>query len=68
MHGLVLYVIFSILCGYAYCTHVFDLSLSLAVKQLVDFEAMTTPSPDRFSKTAKSWMSLKGLVWFPVSN
>lgn len=27
--------------------------------QLVDFEAMTTPSPDSFSKTAKSWMNLK---------
>lgn len=29
------------------------------VFQLVDFEAMTTPSPDSFSKTAKSWMTLK---------
>lgn len=27
--------------------------------QLVDFEAMTTPSPDGFSKMAKSWMNLK---------
>lgn len=27
--------------------------------QLVDFEAMTTPSPDSFSKMAKSWMNLK---------
>ena len=27
--------------------------------KLVDFEAMTTPSPDGFSKTAKSWMNLK---------
>lgn len=27
--------------------------------QLVDFEAMTTPTPDSFSKTAKSWMNLK---------
>uniref|UniRef100_A0A8C5AI80 Tetratricopeptide repeat domain 13 n=1 Tax=Gadus morhua TaxID=8049 RepID=A0A8C5AI80_GADMO len=32
---------------------------------LVDFEAMTTPSPDGFSKTAKSWMNLKSLPsWY----
>lgn len=31
----------------------------IASFQLVDFEAMTTPSPDGFSKTAKSWMNLK---------
>uniref|UniRef100_A0AAX7UMC5 Tetratricopeptide repeat domain 13 n=1 Tax=Astatotilapia calliptera TaxID=8154 RepID=A0AAX7UMC5_ASTCA len=32
---------------------------------LVDFEAMTTPSPDSFSKTAKSWMNLKSLPsWY----
>lgn len=29
------------------------------VTQLFDFEAMTTASPDRFSKTVKSWMNLK---------
>ncbi|XP_014851725.1 PREDICTED: tetratricopeptide repeat protein 13 isoform X2 [Poecilia mexicana] len=27
--------------------------------KLVDFEAMTAPSPENFSKTAKSWMNLK---------
>uniref|UniRef100_A0AAX7TWZ2 Tetratricopeptide repeat domain 13 n=1 Tax=Astatotilapia calliptera TaxID=8154 RepID=A0AAX7TWZ2_ASTCA len=33
--------------------------------KLVDFEAMTTPSPDSFSKTAKSWMNLKSLPsWY----
>ncbi|XP_076872583.1 tetratricopeptide repeat protein 13 isoform X2 [Brachyhypopomus gauderio] len=33
--------------------------------KLVDFEAMTTPTPDRFSKTAKSWMNLKSLPsWY----
>uniref|UniRef100_A0A8D3E9C8 Tetratricopeptide repeat domain 13 n=1 Tax=Scophthalmus maximus TaxID=52904 RepID=A0A8D3E9C8_SCOMX len=33
---------------------------------LVDFEAMTTPSPDSFSKTARSWMNLKSLPsWYP---
>ncbi|KAM9495795.1 tetratricopeptide repeat protein 13 isoform 2-T2 [Clarias gariepinus] len=33
--------------------------------KLVDFEAMTTPSPDRFTKTAKSWMNLKSLPsWY----
>ncbi|XP_072534233.1 tetratricopeptide repeat protein 13 isoform X4 [Salminus brasiliensis] len=33
--------------------------------KLVDFEAMTTPSPDRFSKTTKSWMNLKSLPsWY----
>uniref|UniRef100_A0A3Q3GIC2 Tetratricopeptide repeat domain 13 n=1 Tax=Labrus bergylta TaxID=56723 RepID=A0A3Q3GIC2_9LABR len=33
--------------------------------KLVDFEAMTTPSPDNFSKTAKSWMTLKSLPsWY----
>uniref|UniRef100_A0A673WN42 Tetratricopeptide repeat domain 13 n=1 Tax=Salmo trutta TaxID=8032 RepID=A0A673WN42_SALTR len=33
--------------------------------QLVDFEAMTTHSPDSFSKTAKNWMNLKSLpVWY----
>ncbi|XP_046729595.1 tetratricopeptide repeat protein 13 isoform X2 [Silurus meridionalis] len=33
--------------------------------QLVDFEAMTKPSPDRFTKTAKSWMNLKSLPsWY----
>uniref|UniRef100_A0A8C6KJ21 Tetratricopeptide repeat domain 13 n=1 Tax=Nothobranchius furzeri TaxID=105023 RepID=A0A8C6KJ21_NOTFU len=32
---------------------------------LVDFEAMTAPSPDSFSKTAKSWMNLKSLPnWY----
>uniref|UniRef100_A0A8C4EBK4 Tetratricopeptide repeat domain 13 n=1 Tax=Dicentrarchus labrax TaxID=13489 RepID=A0A8C4EBK4_DICLA len=32
---------------------------------LVDFEAMTTPSPDSFSKTAKNWMNLKSLPgWY----
>ncbi|XP_059355060.1 tetratricopeptide repeat protein 13 isoform X2 [Carassius carassius] len=29
--------------------------------KLFDFEAMTTASPDRFSKTVKSWMNLKSL-------
>uniref|UniRef100_A0A8D3DS23 Tetratricopeptide repeat domain 13 n=1 Tax=Scophthalmus maximus TaxID=52904 RepID=A0A8D3DS23_SCOMX len=34
--------------------------------KLVDFEAMTTPSPDSFSKTARSWMNLKSLPsWYP---
>ncbi|XP_037393647.1 tetratricopeptide repeat protein 13 isoform X2 [Pygocentrus nattereri] len=34
--------------------------------KLVDFEAMTTPSADRFSKTAKSWMNLKSSPsWYP---
>uniref|UniRef100_A0A8C3GBF4 Tetratricopeptide repeat domain 13 n=1 Tax=Cyclopterus lumpus TaxID=8103 RepID=A0A8C3GBF4_CYCLU len=33
--------------------------------KLVDFEAMTTPSPDSFSKTAKNWMNLKSLPsWY----
>ncbi|XP_061610664.1 tetratricopeptide repeat protein 13 isoform X2 [Phyllopteryx taeniolatus] len=33
--------------------------------KLVDFEAMTTPSPDSFSKTAKSWMHFKTLPsWY----
>ncbi|KAG7267173.1 hypothetical protein CRUP_008994, partial [Coryphaenoides rupestris] len=33
--------------------------------KLVDFEAMTTPSPDGFSKTAKSCMTLKSLPgWY----
>uniref|UniRef100_A0AAY4CEX6 Tetratricopeptide repeat domain 13 n=1 Tax=Denticeps clupeoides TaxID=299321 RepID=A0AAY4CEX6_9TELE len=33
--------------------------------KLVDFEALTTPSPDRFSKIAKSWMNLKSLPgWY----
>ncbi|KAK3506841.1 hypothetical protein QTP70_029246 [Hemibagrus guttatus] len=33
--------------------------------KLVDFEAMTTPSPDRFTKTAKGWMNLKCLPsWY----
>uniref|UniRef100_A0A8C7KA08 Tetratricopeptide repeat domain 13 n=1 Tax=Oncorhynchus kisutch TaxID=8019 RepID=A0A8C7KA08_ONCKI len=33
--------------------------------KLVDFEAMTTHSPDSFSKTAKNWMNLKSLpVWY----
>uniref|UniRef100_A0A8B9HQN4 Tetratricopeptide repeat domain 13 n=1 Tax=Astyanax mexicanus TaxID=7994 RepID=A0A8B9HQN4_ASTMX len=33
--------------------------------KLVDFEAMTTPSLDRFSKTTKSWMNLKSLPsWY----
>uniref|UniRef100_H2SB74 Tetratricopeptide repeat domain 13 n=1 Tax=Takifugu rubripes TaxID=31033 RepID=H2SB74_TAKRU len=33
--------------------------------KLVDFEAMTTPSPDGFSKMAKSWMNLKSLPsWY----
>ncbi|XP_078413535.1 tetratricopeptide repeat protein 13 isoform X2 [Cetorhinus maximus] len=29
--------------------------------KLVDFEAMTTPSPEAFSKIGKSWMNLKSL-------
>uniref|UniRef100_A0A668AAF4 Tetratricopeptide repeat domain 13 n=1 Tax=Myripristis murdjan TaxID=586833 RepID=A0A668AAF4_9TELE len=38
---------------------------SLYPHRLVDFEAMTTPSPDSFSKTAKSWMNLKSLPsWY----
>ncbi|XP_049613415.1 tetratricopeptide repeat protein 13 isoform X2 [Syngnathus scovelli] len=33
--------------------------------KLVDFEAMTTPSPESFSKTAKSWMHFKSLPsWY----
>ncbi|KAA8582840.1 hypothetical protein FQN60_015386 [Etheostoma spectabile] len=33
--------------------------------KLVDFESMTTPSPDIFSKTAKHWMNLKSLPgWY----
>ncbi|KAM9779083.1 tetratricopeptide repeat protein 13 isoform X2 [Syngnathus typhle] len=33
--------------------------------KLVDFEAMTTPSPETFSKTAKSWMHFKSLPsWY----
>ncbi|MCJ8749937.1 hypothetical protein PDJAM_G00193310 [Pangasius djambal] len=33
--------------------------------KLVDFEAMTTPSPDRFTKMTKSWMNLKSLPsWY----
>ncbi|XP_062323651.1 tetratricopeptide repeat protein 13 isoform X1 [Osmerus eperlanus] len=33
--------------------------------KLVDFEAMTTPSADSFSKTAKNWMNLKSLPgWY----
>uniref|UniRef100_A0A672NPB5 Tetratricopeptide repeat protein 13-like n=1 Tax=Sinocyclocheilus grahami TaxID=75366 RepID=A0A672NPB5_SINGR len=33
--------------------------------KLFDFEAMTTVSPDRFSKTVKSWMNLKSLPsWY----
>ncbi|XP_062267284.1 tetratricopeptide repeat protein 13 isoform X2 [Platichthys flesus] len=33
--------------------------------KLVDFEAMTTPSPESFSKTAKIWMNLKSLPgWY----
>ncbi|XP_077443430.1 tetratricopeptide repeat protein 13 isoform X1 [Stigmatopora argus] len=33
--------------------------------KLVDFEAMTTPNPDSFSKTAKSWMHFKSLPsWY----
>ncbi|KAF3850177.1 hypothetical protein F7725_019896 [Dissostichus mawsoni] len=33
--------------------------------KLVDFEAMTTPSPESFSKTAKNWMNLMSLpVWY----
>lgn len=33
--------------------------------KLVDFEAMTTPSPESFSKTAKMWMNLKSLPsWY----
>ncbi|XP_051909359.1 tetratricopeptide repeat protein 13 isoform X2 [Hippocampus zosterae] len=33
--------------------------------KLVDFEAMTTPSPETFSKTAKSWMQFKSLPsWY----
>uniref|UniRef100_A0A671PX57 Uncharacterized protein n=1 Tax=Sinocyclocheilus anshuiensis TaxID=1608454 RepID=A0A671PX57_9TELE len=35
------------------------------VYQLFDFEAMTTASPDRFSKTVKSWINLKSLPsWY----
>uniref|UniRef100_A0A8C8GSK4 Tetratricopeptide repeat domain 13 n=1 Tax=Oncorhynchus tshawytscha TaxID=74940 RepID=A0A8C8GSK4_ONCTS len=33
--------------------------------KLVDFEAMTTHSPESFSKTAKNWMNLKSLpLWY----
>uniref|UniRef100_A0A8C5DN08 Tetratricopeptide repeat domain 13 n=1 Tax=Gouania willdenowi TaxID=441366 RepID=A0A8C5DN08_GOUWI len=33
--------------------------------KLVDFEAMTTSSPDTFSRTAKHWMSLRSLPgWY----
>uniref|UniRef100_W5NFJ0 Tetratricopeptide repeat domain 13 n=1 Tax=Lepisosteus oculatus TaxID=7918 RepID=W5NFJ0_LEPOC len=33
--------------------------------KLVDFEAMTAPSPESFSKVAKSWMNLKSLpAWY----
>uniref|UniRef100_A0A671PYI4 Uncharacterized protein n=1 Tax=Sinocyclocheilus anshuiensis TaxID=1608454 RepID=A0A671PYI4_9TELE len=33
--------------------------------KLFDFEAMTTASPDRFSKTVKSWINLKSLPsWY----
>ncbi|XP_057208902.1 tetratricopeptide repeat protein 13 isoform X2 [Triplophysa rosa] len=33
--------------------------------KLFDFEAMTTASPDRFSKTVKNWMNLKSLPsWY----
>lgn len=33
--------------------------------KLVDFEAMTTANPERFTKTAKSWMNLKSLPsWY----
>ncbi|XP_062857899.1 tetratricopeptide repeat protein 13 isoform X2 [Trichomycterus rosablanca] len=33
--------------------------------KLVDFEAMTTSSPERFTKTAKTWMNLKSLPsWY----
>ncbi|XP_056620442.1 tetratricopeptide repeat protein 13 isoform X2 [Triplophysa dalaica] len=33
--------------------------------KLFDFEAMTTASPDRFSKTVKNWMNLKSLpTWY----
>uniref|UniRef100_A0A8C9Y776 Tetratricopeptide repeat domain 13 n=1 Tax=Sander lucioperca TaxID=283035 RepID=A0A8C9Y776_SANLU len=39
--------------------------LLLGPAALVDFESMTTPSPDSFSKTAKHWMNLKSLPsWY----
>uniref|UniRef100_A0A6Q2YEL0 Uncharacterized protein n=1 Tax=Esox lucius TaxID=8010 RepID=A0A6Q2YEL0_ESOLU len=37
----------------------------ILLNSLVDFEAMTTPSPDSFSKMAKNWMNLKSLpLWY----
>ena len=33
--------------------------LNLFLFQLVDFEAMTAPGSEAFSKIAKSWMNLK---------
>uniref|UniRef100_A0A7N8YQK8 Tetratricopeptide repeat domain 13 n=1 Tax=Mastacembelus armatus TaxID=205130 RepID=A0A7N8YQK8_9TELE len=46
------------------CSEMCPLNCLLLI-QLVDFEAMTTPSPDSFSKTAKSWMNLKSLPsWY----
>lgn len=44
--------------GGVVCLFLLDLNIYISF-QLVDFEAMTTPSPDSFSKTAKSWMNLK---------
>ncbi|TRZ00212.1 hypothetical protein DNTS_025371 [Danionella cerebrum] len=34
-------------------------ALMASGKELFDLEAMTTVTPDRFSKTIKSWMNLK---------
>ncbi|TRZ00395.1 hypothetical protein DNTS_009760 [Danionella cerebrum] len=47
-------------------------ALMASGKELFDLEAMTTVTPDRFSKTIKSWMNLKSLPsWYqtlpPVS-
>uniref|UniRef100_A0A7N6FLM9 Tetratricopeptide repeat domain 13 n=1 Tax=Anabas testudineus TaxID=64144 RepID=A0A7N6FLM9_ANATE len=50
----------SVKCGIRICP-----LTSLLLIQLVDFEAMTTPSPESFSKTAKTWMNLESLPrWY----
>uniref|UniRef100_A0A8C7UVX3 Tetratricopeptide repeat domain 13 n=1 Tax=Oncorhynchus mykiss TaxID=8022 RepID=A0A8C7UVX3_ONCMY len=50
---------------YQCCNNVPGLSIFRVFFQLVDFEAMTTHSPDSFSKTAKNWMNLKSLpLWY----
>ena len=54
MNGMHPVVINGVLCLCVWLMHVFFWG-----DKLVDFEAMTTPSPDGFSKTAKSWMNLK---------